>query len=64
MLDLSRTQRQEPPMILAYPLIRAIVQQLTPTWRKTQQEDLAQLLGAILERPSLCLSERNCSPLG
>jgi hypothetical protein len=56
-LDLEITQYLEPPMIIAYPLIRAFVQQLTPTWRKTQQENLAQVVAAILERPSLCLSE-------
>jgi len=33
------------------------VQHLAPTWRKTQHVDFAQLVGAILERPELCLSE-------
>jgi hypothetical protein len=44
-------------MPVVYPLIRNFVQQLTPTWRKTQQDTFAWLIAAIFERPSLCLSE-------
>jgi hypothetical protein len=41
----------------AYPEILSFVQHLAPTWRVTQQRNLAQLVGALLERPSLCLCE-------
>lgn len=44
-------------MIGAYSDIRAFVQHLTPTWRKTQHTNLALLVQALLARPSLYLSE-------
>ncbi len=44
-------------MTTRYSEIRAFVQHLTPTWRKTQHENFARLIAAILERPSLVLSE-------
>jgi len=40
-----------------YAAILSFVQHLTPTWRKPQQVGLARLIGALLERPTLCLSE-------
>ncbi len=40
-----------------YAQIYAFVQSLTPSWRKTQHTNLAQLVCALLERPRLCLSE-------
>ncbi len=40
-----------------YPDVLSFVQQLTPTWRKTQQANLAHLTLAIFERPLLCLCE-------
>lgn len=33
------------------------VQYFAPTWRKPQHADMAQLLAALLERPTLCLSD-------
>ena len=41
----------------AYADVVSFVQHLAPTWRKTQQEGFAQLLGALLERPTLCATE-------
>jgi hypothetical protein len=41
----------------AYPDVLSFVQHLAPTWRITQQRNLAQLVAALLERPSLCLCE-------
>ncbi len=43
-------------MVSAYSEIRALVEDLAPTWRKTQVENFAHLLAAMLERPSLNLS--------
>jgi hypothetical protein len=40
-----------------YAEVLSFVQQLTPTWRKTQQANLAQLTLAVLERPTRCLCE-------
>lgn len=40
-----------------YAEIRTFVQHLTPTWRKPQHENFARLVGAVLERPTLCLSD-------
>ena len=40
-----------------YAEVLSFVQHLTPTWRKTQQANLAHLVRALLERPCLCLSE-------
>jgi len=44
-------------MSAAYADLVTYVQHLAPTWRKTQQEGFAQLLGALLERPTLCATE-------
>jgi hypothetical protein len=44
-------------MTTQYSEIRAFVQHLTPTWRKTQHENFARVIAALLERPSLVLSE-------
>jgi hypothetical protein len=44
-------------MAPAYPELRTYVQHLAPTWRKPQHENFARLLAALLERPTLCLSE-------
>lgn len=44
-------------MMQAYSEIVTFVQQLAPTWRKRQQEMLAQVMSALVERPSLCKSE-------
>ena len=44
-------------MIEQYPQTLGFVQHLAPTWRKTQHRNLAQLLTAILDRPTLCLSQ-------
>ncbi len=44
-------------MTTRYCEIRAFVQHLAPTWRKTQHENFARILAALLERPSLVLSE-------
>ena len=33
------------------------VQHFAPTWRKTQHVNLAQLVDALLKRPTLCLSD-------
>lgn len=41
----------------AYADVLAFVQHLGPTWRKTQQTNLALLIQALLTRPSLYLSE-------
>ena len=40
-----------------YAACPSFVQSLTPGWRATQHRNLAQLVGALLERPTLCLSE-------
>ena len=44
-------------MSAAYADLISYVQHLAPTWRKTQHEGFAQLLGDLLERPTLCLSD-------
>jgi len=44
-------------MIAAYPEILAFVQHLTPTWRKRQHVNFAQLVCALIEKGSLVLSE-------
>lgn len=44
-------------MIAAYSEIVGFVQQMAPTWRKPQQEMLAQVMSALVERPSLYESE-------
>ncbi len=44
-------------MSLAYHDALTFVQDLAPTWRKTQQEVLALLVMALLRRPRLCISE-------
>lgn len=44
-------------MATRYSEIRAFVQHLAPTWRKTQHENFARLIAALLERPSLVLSQ-------
>ncbi len=44
-------------MALTYADTLTFVQNLTPTWRKTQQEILAQIVAALVERPSLCPAE-------
>jgi hypothetical protein len=41
----------------AYAHVLSFVQHLTPSWRKSQQANLAHLTMALLERPSLCLCE-------
>ena len=38
----------------AYAELANYIQNLAPTWRKTQHEGIAHLLGALLERPTLC----------
>ena len=40
-----------------YAEIRSYVQHLAPTWRATQHENFARLIGAVFERPTLCVSE-------
>src|SRR3712207_262682 len=40
-----------------YAAIYAFVQTMAPSWRKTQHTNLAQLLCALLQRPTLCLSD-------
>ena len=40
-----------------YAEIRTFVQHLAPTWRKSQHENFARLVRALVERPTLCLSE-------
>ena len=40
-----------------YAEIRSYVQHLAPTWRATQHESFARLIGAVFERPTLCVSE-------
>ena len=44
-------------MTAAYADLMTYVQHLAPTWRKTQHEGFAQLLGALLQRPTLGLSD-------
>ncbi len=44
-------------MSAAYADLLTYVQELAPTWRKTQHVGFAQLLGALLERPTLCETE-------
>ena len=44
-------------MVPAYADLLALLQHLTPTWRKTQQQNLALLVQALLTWPTLCLSE-------
>ncbi|HZS01214.1 MAG TPA: transposase [Chloroflexota bacterium] len=44
-------------MVPSYGDLLSYVQHLTPSWRKTQQASLALLVGALLERPCLCLTE-------
>ena len=44
-------------MTTRYSEIRAFVQHLAPTWRKTQHENFARVIAAFLERPSLVLSQ-------
>ncbi len=39
-----------------YAEILSFVQHLAPTWRTPQQASLAQLVAALLDRPSLCLT--------
>lgn len=41
----------------AYSEMVRFVQQVAPTWRKPQQEMLAQVMSALVERPSLCETE-------
>ncbi|HLH22814.1 MAG TPA: transposase [Chloroflexota bacterium] len=41
----------------AYAELLTYIQDLAPTWRKTQHVGFAQLLGALLERPTLCETE-------
>lgn len=43
--------------MLPYAASLSFVQSLAPGWRATQQRNLARLLCALLERPTLCLSE-------
>lgn len=43
--------------MVPYAELRTFVQHLAPTWRKTQHENLARLVGALLERPVVCVSE-------
>ena len=40
-----------------YADVLIFVQHVAPTWRKPQQANLAHLVQALLERPTLCLSE-------
>jgi hypothetical protein len=44
-------------MSAAHADLVSYLQHLAPTWRKTQQEGFARLLAALLERPTLCLTE-------
>lgn len=44
-------------MGVSYTHLLGFVQHLAPTWRKTQHVNMALLLNALLQRPSLCLSE-------
>lgn len=44
-------------MSASYSDLLGFVQHLTPTWRKTQHINFTLLLAALLERPTLCLSE-------
>ncbi|HEX2186227.1 MAG TPA: transposase [Chloroflexota bacterium] len=44
-------------MSAAYADLVRFVQSLAPTWRKTQHEGFAHLLGGLLERPTLCPTE-------
>ena len=44
-------------MSAAYADLVSFVQALAPTWRKSQHEGFAQLLGALLERPTLCATD-------
>src|SRR4051794_2234878 len=44
-------------MSAAYADLVTYVQALGPTWRKTQHAGFAQLLAALLERPTLCETE-------
>jgi hypothetical protein len=44
-------------MIPAYADLCYFLQQLTPSWRKTQHANLTLLLQALLARQTLCLSE-------
>jgi len=44
-------------MYPAYAELLTYIQDLAPTWRKTQHVGFAHLLGALLERPTLCETE-------
>jgi hypothetical protein len=44
-------------MSAAYADLVSFVEGLAPTWRKTQHAGFAQLLAALLERPTLCETE-------
>lgn len=44
-------------MEVSYSDLLGFVQHLAPTWRKTQHVNMALLLYALLQRPSLCISE-------
>src|SRR5207248_2607480 len=49
--------RPEVPPMLPYAQILAFVQQLAPTWRKPQHVNFAHLIGALVERENLALSD-------
>jgi hypothetical protein len=49
--------QEELPMSPEFCDALSFVQSLTPTWCKTQQVMLAELLRALQERPALCLSD-------
>jgi hypothetical protein len=44
-------------MAITYADALTFVQNLAPTWRKTQQAELAQVIQALQERPSLCSTD-------
>ncbi|MGI5835147.1 MAG: hypothetical protein ACOX87_01480 [Chloroflexota bacterium] len=57
----DKNSPKKSPMMEQYPQALGFVQHLAPTWRKTQHRNLAQLLVAILDHPTLCLSQLACS---
>ena len=54
---LRHVTTRSPPALLPYESLLTTVQHLTPTWRLTQQRMLAQLIRALVERPTLCLAD-------
>jgi hypothetical protein len=53
----NQTTLPEPPLMIPYGAIRPFVQYLVPTWCKTQHENFAQVIAALLKRGTLNKSD-------